>query len=63
MFIQRLTNDASKIADIFVALNICLTNILTDIGIFFAIFIINKILFVYLLIMVCSIYISEKEEF
>lgn len=62
VFIQRLTNDASKIADIFVALNVYLTNILTDIGIFFAIFIINKILFVYLLIMVCSIYISEKRR-
>lgn len=62
VFIQRLTNDASKIADIFVVLNIYLTSILTDIGIFVAIFIINKILFVYLLIMVCCIYLSEKRR-
>lgn len=62
LFIQRLTNDASKIADIFVVLNIYLTHILTDIGIFLAIFIINKIIFVYLVIMVCVIFIAEEKR-
>lgn len=62
LFIQRLTNDASKIADIFVVLNIYLTHILTDIGIFLAIFIINKIIFVYLVIMVCIIFIAEEKR-
>lgn len=62
LFIQRLTNDASKIADIFVVLNIYLTHILTDIGIFLAILIINKIIFVYLVIMVCVIFIVEEKR-
>lgn len=62
LFIQRLTNDASKIADIFVVLNIYLTHILTDIGIFLAIFIINKIIFIYLVIMVCVIFIAEEKR-
>lgn len=62
LFIQRLTNDASKIADIFVVLNIYLTNILTDIGIFLAIFIINKIVFFYLIVMVCTIFVVEKKR-
>lgn len=62
LFIQRLTNDASKIADIFVVLNIYLTNILTDIGIFLAIFIINKIVFFYLIVMVCTIFVIEKKR-
>ena len=62
LFIQRLTNDASKIADIFVVLNIYLTNILTDIGIFLAVFIINKVVFFYLLLTVCTIFVVEKKR-
>ncbi len=62
LFIQRLTNDASKIADIFVVLNIYLTNILTDIGIFLAVFIINKAVFFYLLLTVYAIFVVEKKR-
>lgn len=62
LFIQRLTGDASKIADIFVVLNVYLANILTNIGIFLAIFIISKIVFLYLLLMVCVIFIIEKKR-
>lgn len=62
LFIQRLTNDASKIADIFVVLNIYLTNILTDIGIFLAVFIINKAVFFYLLLTICTIFVVEKKR-
>lgn len=62
VFIQRLTNDTSRIADIFNVLNIYLTNIITNIGIFGAVFIINKIAFLYLIIMVTIIYIFEKQR-
>lgn len=62
VFIQRLTNDTSKIADIFNVLNMYLTNIITNIGIFGAIFIINKIAFLYLTIMILLIYIVEKKR-
>ena len=62
VFIQRLTNDTSKIADIFNVLNIYLTNILTNIGIFGAIFIINKTVFLYLIFMVFIIYLVESKR-
>ncbi len=62
IFIQRLTNDTSKIADIFNALNMYLGNIITDIGIFAAVFIINKIAFLYLIVMVIIIYFVEKRR-
>lgn len=62
VFIQRLTNDSSKIADIFNVLNIYLSNIITDIGIFIAIFIINKIAFLYVVLMVTTIYFVEKKR-
>ena len=62
LFIQRLTNDASKVADIFVVLNVYLTNIVTNIGIFLAVFIISKIMFLYIVIMITTIFIVEKKR-
>lgn len=62
VFIQRLTNDTSKIADIFNVLNMCLSNIITNIGIFGAIFIISKIAFLYLVITLLIIYIVERRR-
>lgn len=62
VFIHRLTNDTSKIAEIFNVLNSHLSNIITDIGIFAAIFIINKIAFLYVLLMVIIIYFVEKKR-
>ncbi len=60
VFIQRLTNDTSRIADIFGILNNNLSNIIADIGIFSAVFIINKIAFIYLIIIVIILYIVER---
>lgn len=62
VFIHRLTNDTSKIAEIFNVLNTYLSNIITDIGIFVAIFIINKIAFIYVALMVIIIYFIEKKR-
>ncbi len=62
VFIQRLTNDTSKIADIFNVLNNYVSNIITDIGIFTAVFIINKLAFFYMLIMALSIYLVESKR-
>lgn len=62
VFIQRLTNDTSKIADIFNVLNRYLSNIITNIGIFGAIFIINKIAFCYLVVMIFCIYMIERKR-
>lgn len=62
LFIQRLTNDASKVADIFVVLNVYLTNIVTNIGVFLAIFIINKIMFLYVVIMITAVFIVARKR-
>ena len=58
-FIQRLTNDTSRLADVFYFLNNYITNIITDIGIFGAVFIINKKVFLFLLISIIILYIIE----
>lgn len=60
VFIQRLTGDTSKLADIFNILNMYLTNIITDIGIFTAVFIINKWAFLYLIISMIIMYLIER---
>ena len=49
VFIQRLTGDTSKIADVFNILTFRLSDILTNIGIFVAIFIIDYRVFVFVL--------------
>lgn len=71
VFIQRITNDTSKMADVFSILNIYLTRIFMEFGIFIAIFFIHKIIFLYVMIMLTLIYcldrirvkkISEKDK-
>ena len=62
IFIQRLTNDTSRIADVFTSLNINITNIVTNIGIFAALFIINKKAFLLILIMIIIMYFIEQKR-
>lgn len=62
LFIQRLTNDTSKISDIFPALVDYATSILTNIGIFLAIFVINKIVFLFIIIFTIIIYLIENKR-
>lgn len=62
VFIQRLTNDTSKIADIFNVLNMYLSNIITNIGIFCAVFIISKVAFCYLIVLIFVIYLVERKR-
>ena len=62
LFIQRLTNDTSKLSEIFPMLVDFLTNIITDIGIFAAIFIINKVVFVYIMVMTIILYLVERKR-
>lgn len=62
VFIQRLTNDTSRIADFFNTFFGYLTSIITDIGIFISVFIINKVAFVFFIIEVSVIYLLEKRR-
>ena len=62
VFIQRLTSDTSRLADIFNVLNLYLSRILINIGIFIAVFIINFRAFLYLVIMVFILYLVERRR-
>ena len=60
VFIQRLTNDTSKIADIFNVFNFHLTGIISNIGIYVAIFVINKFIFLFFLITTGIVFFLSK---
>lgn len=62
VFIQRLTSDTSKMADVFNMLNYNLLDILTNIGIFAAILVIDIRIFIYILIMVVILGAIEKKR-
>ena len=60
VFIQRLTNDTTRMADVFNNLLGIIGTILKDIGVFIAIFIVNKIVFTYIVITMIILYFLEK---
>ena len=60
VFIQRLTNDTSRLADVFNSIIFNLSYIITDIGIFAAIFIISKVAFIYLIVMTLILFTIER---
>ena len=62
VFIQRLSNDTSRLSDIFNVLANHISSLITDIGVFVAIFIINKIVFAYLIIVNIVLYIIENKR-
>ena len=49
VFIQRMTGDTDLLADVFTVLTDNLTSIITNVGIYIAVFLINKIIFIYLM--------------
>lgn len=59
VFIQRLTGDVSRLSDMFNVLNMFASQIFLDIGIFFTIFFINKVVFLYIAIMTIATSILE----
>lgn len=62
VFIQRLTNDTSRLASVFNVLNQYLSNILTYIGIFVAIFIINIWAFIYMILVILVLFFIERKR-
>ena len=62
VFIQRLTSDTSRLADIFNVLTSDLSRILTNLGIFVAVFIISFRAFIYLIVMVIVLYLIERRR-
>ena len=62
VFIQRLTSDTSRLADIFNVLTSDLSRILTNLGIFVAVFIISFRAFIYLIVMALVLYLIERRR-
>lgn len=62
VFIDRLVKDTGRISDIFLNLNMSFTDLVTNVGILAAIFVINKILFLYYIISIFIIFILEKKR-
>ncbi len=60
VFIDRLTKDASKMADVFEMIIYYIMRILENVGVLGAIFIIDKVLFVYLIIAMILLFGIEK---
>lgn len=62
VFIQRLTSDTTRMADVFNSMLGIISTILKEIGIFIAIFIVNKIMFLYIIITMIILYYFEKRR-
>jgi len=62
VFIDRLVKDTNRIADIFLQLNVSITDVITNIGILFAIFVINKFLFLYFILAIVIIFTLDKKR-
>lgn len=60
VFIQRMTNDTQKISDAFNSIFGTISELIKYFGIFIAIFIVNKIVFIYVLLIFIILYIIEK---
>ncbi len=60
VFIQRINNDTSRITDVFGFLLYAFSGIIEDIGIYIAVFIVNKIVFIYLLLISFISFLIEK---
>ncbi len=60
VFIDRLVKDTGRIAEIFIDLNMSLTDLITNIGIIIAIFVINKFIFIFYIITIFIIFYLEK---
>jgi len=60
VFIQRLSSDTSKLADVFFLLNRNIAVIITDIGILIAILFLNKLVFFYIVVMLFILYLIDS---
>lgn len=60
VFIDRLVKDTTRIADIFIELNFSIMEIVTNIGLLLAIFVINKVMFLYYILAIVIVFIIER---
>ena len=62
LFIDRITNDTRRTSEVFDSIINLISGILKNIGLLIAIFIINKIIFIYIILSLTVTYILEKKR-
>jgi len=62
VFIQRLTSDTARLSDVFSQLTTVIADIVTDLGIFVALFIVNKLVFAFMIIELIILYVIEGKR-
>lgn len=60
LFIDRLNNDTQEVSDLFMEYSYWISDIISNAGVFIAIFILNKYLFIYAIITTVSIFFINK---
>lgn len=60
VFIDRLVKDTTRIGDIFIELNFSIMEIVTNIGLLLAIFVINKVMFIYYIFAITIVFVIER---
>ena len=60
VFIDRLVQDTTRIGDIFIELNFSIMEIVTNIGLLLAIFVINKVMFLYYIFAIIVVFVIER---
>ena len=60
VFIDRLVKDTTRIGDIFIELNFSVMEIVTNIGLLLAIFVINKVMFIYYIFAITVVFVIER---
>ena len=61
-FIERISSDSSKIADIYLVICDYLTEIITNLGILISIFILNKYIFIFYLFFLIILFLIQKKK-
>ncbi len=61
-FIERISSDSGKIADIYLNISDCLTEIITNCGILLSIFILSKAIFFFYLIFLIILFLIQKKK-
>lgn len=61
-FIERISSDAGNIADIFVSISDCLTDIVTNLGILVSIYILNRYIFLFYVCFLTILFLFQKKK-
>lgn len=61
-FIERISSDSGKIADIYLNMCDCITEIITNMGILISIFVLNRYVFIFYLVFLTVLFLIQKRK-